>query len=244
MIRIKLPKDPLTTSILTEESEKLYIELTNELLKYAKLLTKKSLNNQKMEMILFKLSSSDVGGMTEEFLSNLNIQKNLANTQGYAISKQMNETLTRLLNVLSSIKECDRVETIPIESNPLNKNYTEKELRAIDAFINLRKKSYEVVEYIGAFFVKKQVPKDKLERELFAIAINSLKTFDIDEILKSSDIETKTLLMNTILNLYRNKTIDTKALKEVKESLKDDSYKEIIDRLSNITGLALQTAIK
>ena len=105
MIRIKLPKDPLTTSILTEESEKLYIELTNELLKYAKLLTKKSLNNQKMEMILFKLSSSDVGGMTEEFLSNLNIQKNLANAQGYAISKQMNETLTRLLNILSSIKE-------------------------------------------------------------------------------------------------------------------------------------------
>ena len=66
MMTISIPKNKIAQEAFPKEIEELYIKLTNNLLEYAKLLTKKSTNNQKIEIHNYTEIYSDLYKIIEK----------------------------------------------------------------------------------------------------------------------------------------------------------------------------------
>ena len=184
MINITISKDELTKELLPSEVEELYIDLTNELINYAKLMNKRNLNSKKLSNIFFKLSTITHGSISTDFVKNLKIQEAITIKSDNIVNQKLNETLNRMLETLKKIKDGKSIYDIN-PSVTINENYSDKNLELISSYVELRKNSYKIIEYIGLYIVQNKIPKDRFDKELFTIALESLKLFNLDSILKN-----------------------------------------------------------
>ena len=245
MITIKLSREPLVSTLFPNEIEILYISLTNEIMNYAKIITKKNFNKQKLETVLFKLSSVDVGGQSNVFLQNLAVEKNMIEAADSVLGKKLNESLNKLHKILKEIKDGKSINDIGLKSREVDTFYSDEELQLIDSYINLRKKAYTFVEYIGTIIIKGNIPKEKEDSILLSIALDSLSLINIDSMLKNGEnFNDMITLMNNISTLLNNRDLNIEDIKRLQINLKDSIYSNIIDKMISVYKSYLSKTIK
>ncbi len=211
MLNISLAKEDLARQLLPDYIEELYIKLTNDLIIYMKL------SNKKSELYNIMINDSSKKVLLTEY-------KNICNRLTYNLSS-MKLVLKKILDN-KSVNDLDNINIVA------NRNYSDNELFTIKAYVNLRKNIYLFMEYILYHLIKNEQITDS-DKSLFVIAINSLKSFDIDTILENDNLEDLSKLMNLVNNYISNKDINGNMLRDIGSRIKSDNYKSIIDSIYN-----------
>lgn len=211
MLNISLAKEDLARQLLPDYIEELYIKLTNDLIIYMKL------SNKKSELYNIMINDSSKKVLLTEY-------KNICNRLTYNLSS-MKLVLKKILDN-KSVNDLDNINIVA------NRNYSDNELFTIKAYVNLRKNIYLFMEYILYHLIKNEQITDS-DKSLFVIAINSLKSFDIDTILENDNLEDLSKLMNLVNNYISNKDINGNMLRDIGSRIKIDNYKSIIDSIYN-----------
>lgn len=219
MLNINLAKDELARQLLPTYIENLYIKFTNELINFAKLISKRDGTNNKLDSVEDSIDSE--------------ILKNLYSMQQDVLNVKINESLTRMRIIMKEIKDSKSINDLDTVHTVLSKEYSNEEIELIQSFVELRKSIYRFIEYMGVFLIKNDI-KDDLINTLYIVASKSLKVFNIDEILEQkTNIDEITKLMNLVNLFISKRDINLEKIREVIVLKDNPNYSEIIELLND-----------
>ena len=219
MLNINLAKDELARQLLPTYIENLYIKFTNELINFAKLISKRDGTTNKLDSVEDSIDSE--------------ILKNLYSMQQDVLNVKINESLTRMRIIMKEIKDSKSINDLDTVHTVLSKEYSNEEIELIQSFVELRKSIYRFIEYMGVFLIKNDI-KDDLINTLYIVASKSLKAFNIDEILEQkTNIDEITKLMNLVNLFISKRDINLEKIREVIVLKDNPNYSEIIELLND-----------
>ncbi len=231
MLNITLAKDDLARQLFPTYIENLYIKLTNELITFAKLISKRdgSIN---------KLDNIDDNTPDNEIL------KTLYSMKQDVLNIKINDSLTTMRIIMQTIKDSKSINDLDTVHIVLNKEYSNEQIELIQSYIELRKSIYRFIEYIGVFLIKGD-KTDDLINTMYLVAYKSLKTFNIDELLvKDTNLAEITKLMNLVNLFISKREINLEKLRELSTLKEYPNYVEIIEILNNVYIKTISPKVK
>lgn len=234
----------LADKMLPCEIEDLYISFINELFNYADYTnklkeTERLITNNSLSLIHVSTDISNIKDPNElakykKLSKDLRIKRAILMKNKSHYSKDIANVLDKMLNIMKEIHNGKSIYDL--------EEYTDDNI--VVNYVNLRKRCYMIMEYISSFILKKELIDNK-DHDLLNITIEALNLFDLEDILSNpliiNDINNA---LKLIISYLKDKTIDYKALNEIKSKLVDTKYSSIIDMLDKVYNKNIQYRFK
>lgn len=223
----------IAEKLLPERIERLYIDLTNNVIGYASVFsslkeTKHTLENNSLALLYAAREINTLGEDEARKREVLKKRCTALKTNRSILKIHENKYIGDLDVILNKMKEL----LIKIESDGFNVSEIDINEGIVSEFINLRRRCYCIIQDTATVLVSKEQLKPECRNFLY-IATKSLELFDLEEIINSNDPNV-IKLMRIVLNYLSNYEINYEEAKNINESLKDTKYTVLSNNLQNI----------